>query len=367
MIIDRAPKNQQEMYCRFLKGSASLGRIFTGTTTPLIPASLAEIIFTKAFNGNGVGTQDTSLDIILLRAGIGIKTFRGVASQKIAEFNDRQHYPLTDGDPHTIVQEISRYRNQRLKESIKRYDVDDDKLFYHFTYRTSQSIQVHETEMNFINESTIDNINSKSTSVSFDDGKHLYRYNYDKSTLYMKFDLSNPILEIEHEFLNPSVDNRENIKYLLDTILEENLRSIALPLYGRNYTVFPRSGLNRWRARGRKRHQDELYIPIPRSIHLTNPGFFPERDVLFNLKTDNGEVMKAKVCQDGSKALMSNPNKSLGKWVLRRVLNLLPGEVATMKTLIKRHIDSVIITKVSDGNYSIRANKGIQPGQQILF
>ena len=31
----------------------------------------------------------------------------------------------------------------------------------------------------------------------------------------------------------------------------------------------------------------------------------------------NGSYLRAKVCQDGNKALMTNPNSNLGKWLLR--------------------------------------------------
>ena len=58
-----------------------------------------------------------------------------------------------------------------------------------------------------------------------------------------------------------------------------------------------------------------------------------------------------KICQDNGKALMSNPNKALGKWILRDVLSLKEGEVLTYQKLKELGIDSILITKGK--NYSI--------------
>lgn len=63
--------------------------------------------------------------------------------------------------------------------------------------------------------------------------------------------------------------------------------------------------------------------------------------------------MSAKICQDGGKALMSNPNKELGKWLLRDVLHLKEGELLTMEKLNRFGFDSVIITKIDSENFKI--------------
>lgn len=58
-----------------------------------------------------------------------------------------------------------------------------------------------------------------------------------------------------------------------------------------------------------------------------------------------GETFTAKVCQDNSKALMTDPNKAMSDWILRKVLQLKEGELATIEKLDKLGFDSVIITK----------------------
>ena len=95
------------------------------------------------------------------------------------------------------------------------------------------------------------------------------------------------------------------------------------------------------------------YIPIPAFIHHLNIDFFPKRDKPFNLKVPTGEILNAKVCQDGSKALMTNPNSALSDWLLRKVLQLKEGELATIEHLNKLGFDSVIIKKNDNENFEI--------------
>ena len=106
-------------------------------------------------------------------------------------------------------------------------------------------------------------------------------------------------------------------------------------------------------ANGRKRSINEVYIPIPIQIHQKFPIFFPSRDVPFELITPNGKVLNAKVCQENSKALMTNPNSELADWLLRQLLNLKEGELATKEHLILVDCDSVIITKNGQNQYQI--------------
>jgi hypothetical protein len=60
-----------------------------------------------------------------------------------------------------------------------------------------------------------------------------------------------------------------------------------------------------------------------------------------------------KVCQEGNKALMSNPNEALGQWILRDVLSLKEGELLTYKKLEDIGLDAVVVYKIDDENYEI--------------
>ena len=131
---------------------------------------------------------------------------------------------------------------------------------------------------------------------------------------------------------------------------------IILPLYSylknKKY-VYKQSGLNQWNAGGRSRDFDEVYIPIPKDVRYDFRGFFPGRERVFLLRTNNGKSMYAKVCQDNGKALMSNPNVILGQWILRDVLNIPRGKVVDYEDLSRSGFDSVVITKYSINDYYI--------------
>ena len=159
-------------------------------------------------------------------------------------------------------------------------------------------------------------------------------------------------------------------------------------------TVASTSGLNQWngirtsnrtRADGMvvhtesPRNANELYIPYPANDRKRKPDFFPPRNTSFNLHLPNGTIISAKVCQEAykklsnekyeqldaegkacedarrqaGKAIMSNPNKVLGEWLLRKVFELPEGTVVTYQMLERFGIDSVIFTKLNDLEYAV--------------
>jgi len=117
--------------------------------------------------------------------------------------------------------------------------------------------------------------------------------------------------------------------------------------------VAEKSGLNQWNAGGRARNANELYIPYPAEDRARTVGFFPGRDTVFNLTLPDGSVIPAKICQADGKAIMSNPNKILGEWLLRNVFELPEGTLVTYEMLQRFGIDSVIFTKHGELEYSV--------------
>ena len=93
-------------------------------------------------------------------------------------------------------------------------------------------------------------------------------------------------------------------------------------------------------------------------MHRLAPGFFPDRDAPFNLFLPNtDESVSAKVCQDGSKALMTNPNDLLCRWLYRvidrdfsdEVFNRPPDrDPYTYEDLTRIGVDSVMVTKIPE-------------------
>ena len=80
---------------------------------------------------------------------------------------------------------------------------------------------------------------------------------------------------------------------------------------------------------------------------------FPSRDTPFTLITPDGKELSAKVCQDGGKALMTNPNSALADWLLRKSLKVKEGELLTMERLELMDFDSVIVSKIDERNFKI--------------
>ena len=190
----------------------------------------------------------------------------------------------------------------------------------------------------------------------------MYSFNYSKSTLFRKFIIPQnafrlpiDIIEDPYSLLLELFEENKNLKTATDKLIKgENY--VILPLYGiqkKQKFIFERSGLNQWNANGRKRDFGEIYIPIPAELHRKYPTFFPKRDEDFSLQIPTGEIFSAKVCQENSKALMTNPNKALSDWLLRKVLQLKEGELATMEKLDNLGFDSVIITKSDNQNFKI--------------
>ena len=53
---------------------------------------------------------------------------------------------------------------------------------------------------------------------------------------------------------------------------------------------------------------------------------------------------------------MSNPNKALGKWILRDILKISEGTLVTKTMLDKAGFDSLVIYKNSEGDYSVEVS-----------
>lgn len=141
----------------------------------------------------------------------------------------------------------------------------------------------------------------------------------------------------------------KEVESMADILLE----TACLPLYSESNAegkfVPLRNSLNMWNASGRRRHENEIGIPIPIEFRNRHSDFFPGNSQSFDLRLPNFRTLKAKQCQQDGKALMSNPNKDLGEWLLRTVLQIKEGTVVTYNMLLNKQIDSVYLEKWFDG------------------
>jgi hypothetical protein len=348
-------------YLKLLSAVSKLSGLFSESSIPFINYRVAENIFCKSFDAGNLSRSDTAFDANYNSIGIGLKTFTcstNNSNEKVAEFNSLSKN-LINLKGKELALKLGEYRNERIELATRLYNIENS--LYHIVARKEKELLLFETDYNLIDLNNIHSVKQNNASLQFEDGRNFYSYNYSKSTLFRKFiipknayrlpieiieDPYNLLLELfEDKILKPATDK-----------LIKGINYIILPLYGeknKQKFVFEKSGLNQWNAGGRKRDLGEIYIPIPAEVHSYYPDFFPSRDEEFNLAIPTGEVFTAKVCQDNSKALMTNPNKALSNWLLRKVFNLQEGELATIEKMNELGFDSVIIQKTSNGNYKI--------------
>lgn len=346
-------------YKKLLSTIGSLSNLFSDSDVPYLSYRVSENLFCRSFEAKNLSRSDVSADASKFDIGIGIKTFvegNGNSWQKVAEFNrDRKLYEGMKSKE--LVKTVSELRNKRLDTTKRIHSLNN--LIYHCVTRNKGKMRVYEVNMDLVQMDSIKEIKEVGNTIKFMDGLNEYSFNLSKSTLYKRFVTPDNNIEVDVRILLDPFTALEN---LVDDNLNRELEfqpikkqeHVFLPLYSdRSKKVEEKSGLNQWNAGGRKRDYNEIYIPIPKWIHTKFPEFFPPRDEPFELELPNGAYMSAKVCQSGGKALMSNPNKALGKWLLRDILNLKEGELLDYEKLEEIGLDSVVIYKNDDGKFSI--------------
>ena len=348
-------KDKFKKYMEDLQLVGMISSLFSDSNTPMLYYRATENLYCNNLGADNLARSDVPADARYGKIGVGIKTFtegNKKTYQKIEEFNSQ--YSLYEGlNPGDKVRKIAELRNNRLTFTMNTYDIE--KMIFHCITRNDKGFNFFEEEMNFIDLDNIEITNVTSATIFFTDGKHNYKFSNSKSTLYKQFITDNYFASIEVKIAEDplSLITRPDFNTLISVTENETL---VLPLYSyiRGERAVPeKSGLNQWNAGGRKRNPNEVYIPFPAKIREEYPEFFPDREQSFNVKLPSGNVISMKVCQDGGKALMSNPNKDLGEWILREVLQLEELELLTYEKLLELGIDSVEFEKISTGEYSI--------------
>jgi hypothetical protein len=355
-------KENNGNYIKLLSATAKLSRLFSESQVPYLYYRATENIFCKSFNAENLSRGDSAFDANFNSIGVGLKTFicdKQFSTEKVAEFN-KLSVQLKQYNGKELALKLAEFRNERIELANRLYNIENS--LYHIVARKSNELMLFETDYEIIDINNISSVKESQSGLQFHDGKNFYSYNFSKSTLFRKFEIPQKNFRLPVEIINDPykllLDFFEEIKEISTAkdLLIKGENYVILPLYGfkeKRKFVFEKSGLNQWNASGRKRDFGEVYIPIPIIIHQLYPNFFPSRDTEFNLKVPTGEILKAKVCQDNSKALMTNPNKALSDWLLRKVLGLKEGELATIEKMEELGFDSVIIQKDENGNFKI--------------
>ncbi len=385
MFYDKQPIENQEKYKQMLTIMGQLSNLFSESDCPYLAYRAHENIFCKYLEAVNLARSDCSADAKKDEIGIGLKTWTGKNDQKVAEFGKlKKNYSNLTGIE--LVKKIAEYRNERIRVTKKLHGIKE--MIYHVVKRVPNSMQILECAFDYIDIEKIKLIKNRGNenNTYFTDGKHTYHFSISKNTLYMIFDdlelldsFEVSILEDPYQLLMELSENMSkkndiyipeiniNIEWQKTQLDKEILNKpvLCLPLYSRKgkkkeKIVEEKSGLNQWNAGGRKRNANELYIPYLKEDRERSIDFFPPRNIPFTLRLPDGTKISAKVCQEADKnnpkigkSIMSNPNKVLGKWLLRDVFELEEGTLVTYEMLEKFGVDSVIFVKNEELDYSV--------------
>ena len=353
-IFERLSEESRRQYEKYLTAMSAISHLFSDSNKPYLDYRIVENLFCKCFGAENLSRSCIAVDAKVNTEGIGIKTFVDDSPfQKIAEF-DKKRTELDTGDALEDAYRVSELRNIRLDFATDAYAIES--FSYHYILRHDYSLSIHECPMDHIDLDSLKILNKTAKGFDFTDGLNKYKFNRAKSTLFKSFLLDNPMYEFGITYIeNPEDTLLQILNIIKEYPIEKENNTLTLPLFSsRNGGYVPEhSGLNQWNANGRPRNYNEVYIPYNKSYRGASIGFFPSKEVPFDLELPNGRHMSAKVCQADGKAIMSNPNKDLGIWLLKDVLKLKDGQLVTLDMLEDKGINAVTFTKHNIGFYSI--------------
>ena len=375
-----------------------------------------EQLFARVFEVEDLTRKDSAFDALGVwgdkRVGIGLKTWihtNDRTYQKVAEFNKLAPEVLTPlmekGTPEEVVRKVAELRNDRIMLDKRLYRTNHD--IYHFITRDDDVMNIVETPYDLIDIDSIEFIRTDGKVYLFKDKLHNYKFYKSKSVLLEEFDASQgeiiEKIQIEQyddpfelikmisipgnkmSLLHSQYEQADNYEEF-ELVSEKNnenygvsdsrykLRNVIyLPLYQdkkEGQIVSDCSGINMRHAKSKNkgsstpRPQYEIEVRISKWFHYLFPKFFgidalKENEIKdavlndFDLILPDGRVLRGRVKQDGGKSLQTNPQSTLGEWVLKDVLGLKNREVVTWELLDSLGIDSLKVTKIDDKHFRI--------------
>jgi hypothetical protein len=384
----------EDFYSEALIAVGGLSRLFSDSDLPFFHYRFVENLFVRATKGKNISRQDAVFDALVGEGNgiaVGVKTFtiRKASSysyEKVQEFTALAGKGLLGKlKDKELIQIIAKERNRRILLESASFNTDPAKSIYHCLIRREGEAVVHEEPYPVIKiekikplspaGKSISQFGARTSNIHFHDGLNYYRYSRAKNVLLKRFEIKGganwkPIpIEITEDVFSHLFENvlgaAVTSEMKVTGLFEEphqipGVDYVVLPLYSTKSSVKEvpaKSGLNQWNAAGRQRKFGEAYIPVPSDIHTFCKGFFPVGKNFKLYLPNTKEAVNASLCQSGYKALMSNPNDELCKWIFKVIdtnysplmYNKPPSrEPFTYEDLEMAGFDSVRVTKLDD-------------------
>ncbi len=359
-VWSRYSKEQKTEYEEYLKMYSALSALFnqksSETGAPYLDSKFQETIYARSFDSEDVDIGNTPHDIRSTFAnddkiGIGIKTWlnSNTSYQKVMQLKRyKEEIDKHKDDLDDLALTISTIKNTRLIADYNRLGLKDNENIYHYVTRDRGTLKLSETSYPLVDINHLEPQSLKSSSFNFTDGLKEYKYTFGDSQVFMKFGETLPntdllkkidieILEDPFEFIKQSFKKFYSTGGVL--VPEKTRDYLYLPLYSyRDHKVSKSSGLNAWNGLPKSagstvlRPEGEAYIPIPKALwkkhpYWINPTINMSKYAEYHQSTGNssypihlhmpdGTTFDAIFAQEGFKALQTNPQNILGKWIL---------------------------------------------------
>lgn len=390
----------ESRYESLIKAIGSLSGLFGDGVNANIHYRTVERLFIYTTKAKDLTRKDKVFDALVGKSfeiGVGIKTFalqnKGVKSkmekvQELTRIAGSGH--LDRLPPEKLVRRVSEIRNKSIRSDSNQFGVDISKSIYHCLVRLGDAAYIHEQPYPLIDLENLLPANSRGkvlrrwnkaksrSTIHFFDGKHHYSYHTSKNTLSMRFEFPNLLHARRLDMTRiPDIwdvlDSGQFFSALTDqppkitgkplkkstSMGKPGVDYVVLPLYtlrNEGKKVEKKSGINFWNAGGRKRKYGEAYIPVPKAVHDAAPGFFPRVGNYFLVQLpDRTSPVRASLCQENGKALMSEKNNELCQW-LYKVLDPYISEDAfklppkrkpfEYNDLVEIGSDCIVVTKI---------------------
>lgn len=382
-------EEQQNEYISYIEMYGALSAMFnqksSETGAPYLNSKYQETVYARSFDAEEVDFGNTPHDMKSKingnNIGIGIKTWLNSkpSYQKVMQLKSyKNEIDLVKNDKDALANKLATIKNRKLKMDYNRLGLSESGNIYHYITRDRGEVSIQETAYPLVDIDKVEPVNLTSTSFEFRDEFKKYKYTFGDSQIWMMFgeqddstlikSIKIDIMDDPFSFLKRAFQVKHDSEIIIpgfgSSKSKKETDTVYLPLYSYRYgKVGEKSGLNAWNGAPKSpksnipRPEAEVYIPIPKKFLEMKPRWFnPNIDFLdykkyksetgknnyaFTLHLPDGKTYPALVGQQEFKALETNPQSALGKWLLYNVLNLSKGELVTNDTLRKAGFDSV--------------------------